>query len=146
MATVRNKRNLAAVSGETPENTRNNQSQNTLVWGWLMSTSPRFVKKSKKGPLTDFPKILAILESRILGVLSKIDEFLLSPQVRTCSVAVLGTSRNNNSEKREPTVDRSLNDLCPEVVFSICHTSNLNDSVKEETHHNNFPQFPEEWS
>ena len=30
MATVRNKRELAAVSRETTENTRNNQSQNTL--------------------------------------------------------------------------------------------------------------------
>ena len=30
MATLRNKRKLAAVSRETPENTRNTQSQNTL--------------------------------------------------------------------------------------------------------------------
>ena len=30
MATLRNKTKLAAVSRETPENTRNNQSQNTL--------------------------------------------------------------------------------------------------------------------
>ena len=30
MATLRNKRKLAEVSRETPENTRNNQSQNTL--------------------------------------------------------------------------------------------------------------------
>ena len=30
MATLTNKRKLAAVSRETPENTRNNQSQNTL--------------------------------------------------------------------------------------------------------------------
>ena len=30
MATLRNKRKLAAVSRKTPENTRNRQSQNTL--------------------------------------------------------------------------------------------------------------------
>ena len=76
-------------------------------------------------------------ESRILGALSKLDEFLLNPQVRTCSVAVPGTSRNNKSENREPTGDRSLNDSCPEVVFSACRTSNLNDSDQEETHHSN---------
>ena len=29
----------------------------------------------------------------------------------------------------------SLNDPCPEVVFSACHTSNLNNSEQEETHH-----------
>ena len=74
-------------------------------------------------------------ESRILGALSKLDEFLLNPQVRTCFVAVPGTSRNNNSENREPTGDRSLDNPCPEVLFSACHTSNLNDSEQEETHH-----------
>ena len=58
-------------------------------------------------------------ESRILGALSKLDEFLLNPQVRTCSVAVPGTSRNSDSEIREPTGDRSLGDLCPEALFSL---------------------------
>ena len=76
-------------------------------------------------------------ESRILEALSKLDKFLLSPQVRTCSVAIPGTSRNINSRNWEPTGDRSLNSPCPEVVFSACHTSNLNDSEQEEeTHHN----------
>ena len=74
-------------------------------------------------------------ESRILGALSKLDEFLLNPQVRTCSVAVPGTSRNNNSENWEPTGDRCPNDHSPEVVFSACHTSNQNYSDQEETHH-----------
>ena len=40
---------------------------------------------------------------RILGALSKLDDFFLNRQVRTCSVAVPGTSRNNDSENREPT-------------------------------------------
>ena len=75
------------------------------------------------------------MESRILGASSKLDEFLLNPQVRTCSVAVPETSRNNSSENWEPTGDRSLDDPCPEVVFSVCHASNLNDSEQEETHH-----------
>ena len=74
-------------------------------------------------------------ESCILGPLSKLDEFLLNPQVRTCSVALPGTSRNNDSEKREPTGNRSLNDPCPEAVFSSHHSGNLNDSEQEETHH-----------
>ena len=64
-------------------------------------------------------------------------EFLLNPQVRTCSIAAPGTSRNNNSENRKPTGDRSLDNPCPEVVFSASHTSTLNDSEQEETHHNN---------
>ena len=32
-----------------------------------------------------------------MGALSKLDEFLLNPQVRACSVAVQGTSRNANN-------------------------------------------------
>ena len=74
-------------------------------------------------------------ESRISGDLSKLDEFLLNPQVRTCSVAVPGTSRNSNSENRESTGDFSLNDPCPEAVFSSHHFGNLNGSELEETHH-----------
>ena len=71
---------------------------------------------------------------RILVALFKFDEVLLNPQVRTCYVALPGTSRKNNSESREPADDRSLDDSCPEVVFSACHTSNLNDSEQEETY------------
>ena len=70
-----------------------------------------------------------------MGALSKLDEFHLSPQVRTCSVAVPGTSRKSNSESREPIRDRSLDDHRPELVFSYCQTSNLNDSEHEETHY-----------
>ena len=74
-------------------------------------------------------------KSSILGALSKLDEILLNPQVRTFSVSVARASRSNGSENREPTGDRSLGDPCPEAVFSACHPSNLNDSEQEETHH-----------
>ena len=74
-------------------------------------------------------------DSRILGALSKLDELFLNPQVRSCSVAVLGTSKNINSENWEPAGDRSLNDSCPEVMFSDCHNSNVIVSEQEEIHH-----------
>ena len=54
-----------------------------------------------------------LTESRILGALSKLDEFLLNPQIRTCSVALPGTSRNNDAENWEPTGDSSLGDPVP---------------------------------
>ena len=57
------------------------------------------------------------------------------PQVRTCSVAVPRTSRNSGSKNREPTRDRSIGDPCPEAVFSIYQSSNLNDPEQEETQH-----------
>ena len=72
-------------------------------------------------------------ESRILGALSKLDELLLNPQVRTCSLAVPGTSTNNNSENRETTGDRSSNDPYPEVGY-FSHHSGQSNSPKTEKH------------
>ena len=74
-------------------------------------------------------------ESRILGALSKFDEFLLNPRVRTCSGTVPGASQNDDLENREPIGDRSHNDPYPEVEFSVRQTSNSTDSDQEETSH-----------
>ena len=68
--------------------------------------------------------------------LSKLDEFHLSRQFRTCFVAVLQTSSNNNSEVREPTGDRSLNDRGLEMVVYVSRSSNLSGSDLDGTHHN----------
>ena len=56
-----------------------------------------------------------------MGALSKLDEFLLNPQVRTCSVAVPGTSRNSNLENQGTNEDRPSDDPGPEVEFSSPH-------------------------
>ena len=127
MATLRNKRKLAAVLRKIPENTRNSQSQNILdpemAQEYISQVSEEIEGRITKKLSKEFSRT----ESRILGAFSKLDEFLLNPQVRTCSVAVPGTSRSNNSENREPTGDRSLGDPCPKVVFSSHHSGNLND-------------------
>ena len=70
-----------------------------------------------------------------MGALSKLDEFLLNPQVRICSVAVRKTSRNSSSENRQTTGDPSLGDPSPEVEFSTHYSGNLNYPEQEETHH-----------
>ena len=132
---VRNKKKLVAVSREIPENTRNTQSQNTFDPGMAQEYIPQ-VSEEIEGRVTKrLSKEFSRTESRALGALSKLDEFLLNPQVRTRSVAVLGTSRNNDSENREPTGDRSLSDSSSEAVFSACHPSNINDPDQDETHH-----------
>ena len=74
-------------------------------------------------------------ESRFLGALSKLDVFLLNPQVRTCSVAVPGTSRNNNSQNRETTGDRPSDDPCPEVGYSSHHSGRMNSPEAENYPH-----------
>ena len=135
MAPLRNKKKLAAVSSETPEKTKKSQSQN-MVDPEMAQKHISLVSEMIDGRVTKkLSKEFSRTESRILGALTKLDEFLLSHRVRPCSVVVLGTSRNSVSENREPTGDRSLNDPCPEVVCSSHHSGNLNGSELEKSHH-----------
>ena len=62
-----------------------------------------------------------------MGALPKLDEFLLNPQVRTCSV-VQGVSRNANSENREIHGDRSSYDPYPEGGYFPHHSGQLSSS------------------
>ena len=134
MAILGNKRKLATVSRETSENTRSSQSQNTLNPEMAQEYISQVSEEIEERVTKKLSKEFSWTESRILGALSKLDELLLNPQVRTRSVAVLGTSRND-SENHEPTGDRSLGDPCPEVVFSSHHSGNLKGSEFKESHH-----------
>ena len=135
MATLRNRRKLAAVSREIPENTRNSQSQNTLDPQTARECISQVSEEIEGRVAKKISKEFSRTESRFLGALSKLYEFPLNPQVRPCSVAVPGTSRNNNSENREPTGDGSLGDPCPEVVFSTYHSGDLNFRAGRDSSH-----------
>ena len=101
MATLRNKSKLAAVSRETPEGSRGSRGRNVLD-AELTQDYISQVSEETEGRVTKkLSKKFNKTESRILGALSKLDEILLNPQVRTCSVAAHGTSRSSNSENRE---------------------------------------------
>ena len=117
MATLRNKRKLAAVSRETPESTRSGRAPNVLD-PELTQEYISQVSEEIEGRLTKLSKEFSRNESRILGVLSKLDEFLLNPQVRTCSVVAPGTSRSSNLGNQGTNEDRPLDDPGPEVEFS----------------------------
>ena len=118
MATLRNKRKLAAVSRETPESTRSGRIQNILdpelTQDYISQVSEEIEGRVTKKLSKEFSRT----ESRILGALSKLDEFLLNPQVRTCSVAVPGTSSSSNLENQGTNEDRPSDDPGPEVEFS----------------------------
>ena len=133
MATLRNKRKLAAVSRETPEVSRSSRAQNVLdpesAQDYISQVSEEIEARVTKKLSKEFSKT----ESRILGALSKLDERLLNPQARTCSVALPGTSRNNNSENRETNGDRSSDDPYPEVGYFSHHSGQL-DSPETENH------------
>ena len=121
MAMLRNKRKLAAVSRETPESTRSGRTQNILD-PELTQDYISQVSEEIKGRVTKkFSKEFSRTESRILGALSKLDEFFLNPQARTCSVAVPGTSRSSNLENQGTNEDRPSDDPGPEVGSSSPH-------------------------
>ena len=132
MATLRNKRKLAAVSRETPDCSRGNRGRNVLdpelTQAYISQVSEEIERRVTKKLSKEFSKT----ESRILGALSKLDDFLLNPQVRTCSV-VQGATRNANSENRKTHGDLSLNDPYPEVGYFSHHSGQPNSQGRELT-------------
>ena len=137
MATLRNKKKLAGVSKETTEGTTSSRVQNVLD-PELTQDYVSQVSEEIKGRVTKkLSKEFNRTESRILGALSKLDEFLLNPQVRTCSVAVPGTSRNNNSENRETTGNRFSDDPCPGARYVFRLSDQMNSPEAEYNHHKN---------
>ena len=142
MATLRNKRKLAAIARETHEYPRNNQSQNAPAPGITGEYIAQVFEEIEGRVTKKLSQEFSRTESRILGALSKLDEFLLNPLIRTFSGTVPGTSRNADVENKEPSGDRSQNDPHPEMEFAACCASNLVDSDPHETSHKNFyPYF-----
>ena len=116
MATLRNKRKLAAVTRETQEeNPRNGQSRNTSV--------PRIneeyfaqVSEEIEGRVTKkLSQEYSRTESRILGALTKLDEFLSNQQIHTHFETVPGTFRSTNVENQGTNEDDSQSDPHPEA-------------------------------
>ena len=127
MATLRNKRKLAAVTRETQEeHSRNGQSRNTSVprvnEEHITQVSEKIEGRVTKKLSLEFNRT----ESRILGVLSKLDELLLNQQIRTHSETVSGTLRNTNVENQGTNEDDSQSDPHPEAgIFRGQTTQNF---------------------
>ena len=135
MATLRNKRKLAAVPKETQEITRNSQSQKTPVPGITEEYITHFSEEIEDRVTKRLSDEFSRTESRSFGALFKLNDFLLKPQVRRLSRTVPGTSRNNDLENREPIGDRSQIDPHLEVEFSTRRASISVDSDPEEASH-----------
>ena len=86
MTKLRNKRKLAAVTGETQEeHPRNGQSRKTSV-PRIKEEKITQVSKEIEGRVTKkLFQEFSRTESRFLGALSKSEEYLLNPQIRTHS-------------------------------------------------------------
>ena len=116
MATLRNKRKLAAVTRETQEeNPRTGQSRNTSVprinEEYITQLSEKIEGRVTRKLSQDFNGT----ESRILGALYRLDEFLLNQQVRTHSGTVPETFQNTNVDNQGTNEDDSQSDPHPEA-------------------------------
>ena len=136
MATLRNKRKLAAMAKETQEFPRDNQSQNSSVPGVIEEYIAKVCQEIEGRVTKKLTQKFSRTESRILGALSNSDNFLLIPQVRTFSGTVPENFRNADVENQIPSGGCSRNDPHPEVEFSASHSSNQTDSDPDETSHN----------
>ena len=127
MATLRNKRKLAAVTRETQEeHPRNGQSRTTSVpiinEEFITQVSEEIEGRFTKKLSQDYSRT----ESRILGALSELDELLLNQQIQTHSGTVQGTFRNTNLENQGTNEDDSQSDPHPEAgIFRGQTTQNF---------------------
>ena len=133
MATFRNKRKLSAVTREAQEeHPRNGQSRNTSVprinEEYITQVSEEIEGRVTRKLSQEFSRI----ESRILCALSKLDEFLLNPQIRTHSGTVPGTFRNTNVKNQGTNEDDSQSDPHPEVGPFVCQSRHSIDSNTDE--------------
>ena len=131
MATLRNKRKLAAVTRETQEeHPRNGQSRNTSVPRINEEYITQFFDGVEGRVTKKLSQEFSRTESRILSALSKLDEFLLNPQIRTHSGTVPGTFRNTNVENQGTNENDSQSDPHPEAdIFRSQATQNSGPEI-----------------
>ena len=136
MATLRNKRNLLAVTRETQEeHPRNDQSRNTSVPRINEEYITQVSEEIEGRVTTKLSQEFSRTESRIFCALSKSDEILLNPQIRTHSGTVPGTFRNTNVENQGTNEDDSQSDPHPEAGIFRSQTTQNSDS---EVGHDNY--------
>ena len=131
MTTLRNKRKLAAVTRETQEeNPRNGQSRNTSVPRINEEDITQLSEEIEGRVSKKLSQEFSRTESRILGALSKLDEFLLNQQIRTHSETVPRTFRNTNAENQGTNEDNSQSDAHPEAGI-FCGQNAQNSDLED---------------
>ena len=116
MTTLKIERKLAAINGDNHEDhPRKNQARNTnslrIQEGYITHVSKEIEGRVIKKHSQEFTKT----ESCILNALSRLHEFLLSPQARVHSGPVPETSRKSSRGNQGTNEDHSQNDPHPEA-------------------------------
>ena len=124
MATPRNKRNLAALNKEKCEDyTRNNLAENSIVprsqEDYITQVSEEIEGRVTKKLSQEF----SMTENRILGSLSRLDDFLMNRLNQGCSGTTPETSRNAYGTNQGTNEDESQSDLHPETGIFLSQTT-----------------------
>ena len=143
MATLRKKRKVEALIKESCEehpgsnlaqNTNVPRSQEDYITQVCDEIEGRVTKKLSK----EFSK----MENRILGALSRLDEFLLSPLIQGYSGFVPETSRNALGENQWMNEDDSQSDPHPEP--SVSQSQTTQNSGPDDGYDSNLDEKTEE--
>ena len=126
---------MAAVTRETQEeHPRNDLSRNTSVPRINEEYITQVFEEIEGRVTRKLSQEFSRTESRILGALSQLDEFLVNPQIRTHSGTVPGTFWNTNVENQGTKEDDSQSDPHPEAgIFRSQTTQNSGPKVGHDT-------------
>ena len=136
MAALRNKKKLAALNKEIcEEHPSSNLAQNSKVPRSQEDYVTEVSVKIEGRVTRKLSKEFSRTESRILGALSRLDDFLLNPLIQGQSGTASETYRNAYGTNQGTTEDDSQSDPHPEArVFQSQTTRN---SVREDDHDGN---------
>ena len=135
MATLRNKRKLAALNKENCEQLpRRYLAQNSNVprsqEDYTTQVSEEFEGRVTKKLSQDFSRT----ENRILGALARLDDFLMNPLIQGHSGTAPETSRNAFSTNQGTNEDDSKSD--PHTEAGIFYNQTTQNSGPEDGHDN----------
>ena len=133
MATLRNKRKLAALNKENcEEHPRSNLEQNSNVprsqENYITQISEEIEGRVTKKLSQEFSRT----ENCILGALARLDHFLMNPLIQGHSGTAPETSRNTFSTNQGTNEDDSQGEPHPEA--GIVHNHTTRNSGPEERH------------
>ena len=135
MTTLRNKKKLAALNKENcEERTRSKLAENSNIprsqEDYISQVSEEIEEKVTK----KLPQEFSRTDNRILGALSRVDDFLMNPLIQGHSGTARETSRNTYSSNKGTNEDDSQSDFRPEA--GIFHNQTTQNSNPEDGHDN----------
>ena len=133
MATLKNKRKLAAINKENcEEHPRGNLAQNTNVPRSQEDCITQVSEEIEGRVTKKFSQEFSRMENRLLGALSCLGDFLMNPLIQGNSRTAPEASRNTYGINQGTNEDDSQNDPHPEA--GIFHNQTTRNSGPEDGH------------